>query len=69
MTTENNTRPVALPLLASEPCLGSYATLRAFVVFFRAIACFFRADDTVFPALCAALTTDGNSFLGCLAAR
>jgi hypothetical protein len=45
---------------------GSYAAWRAFVAFFRAMPGFFRADNAVFPALCAALTTCS---LGCLAAR
>jgi hypothetical protein len=47
----------------------SHAALRAFVAIFRAVRGFFRACAKVFLALGAALTTDGNASLGCLAVR
>jgi hypothetical protein len=52
-----------------RPAFEGYATLRAFVAVFRAMPGFLRTDDTVFPASCAALTTSGNSSVGCFAAR
>ena len=47
----------------------SYATLRAFVVVFRAVLGFFLDVSAVFLALCDALAEDGNSILGCFAVR
>ncbi len=49
-------------------CAGSHAALRAFVVF-RAVSGFSRTAATSFLALGKALTTDGNSSLGCFAVR
>ena len=48
---------------------GSHAAWRAFVAVFRAVRGFFRAAATGFLALGTALTTDGNSSLGCFAVR
>src|SRR5260370_4143337 len=47
----------------------SHAALQAFVAVFRALRDFLRAGAAVFLALGAALTTDGNSRLGCFAVR
>ena len=47
----------------------SHAALRGFVAIFRAVRGFFRDAATVFLALGAALTEDGNSSLGCFAVR
>jgi hypothetical protein len=66
--------------LESNPCMAqeskyrplrpfSHATLRGFVVVFRAVRGFFREAAAVFLALGAALTEDGNSSLGCFAVR
>jgi hypothetical protein len=46
-----------------------HAALRAFVAVFRAVRGFSRTSAAGFLALGAALTTDGNSSLGCFAVR
>jgi hypothetical protein len=69
LTTDNNTQPVVPARTFLRGLLGSYAALRAVVTFFRAVCAFFPAGDAVFPDLCAGLTTDDDSSLGCLAAR
>lgn len=48
---------------------GAHAALRAFVAVFSAVRGFLRAAAAGFLALGTALTTDGNSSLGCFAVR
>jgi len=47
----------------------AHTALRAFIAVFRAVRGFLRAAAASFLALGTALTTDGNSNLGCFAAR